>query len=151
MNNFKLSIIAFLILFCQGALAAGPLPFRCLSFKHQSLTDGELNQALGQAAAQIRNSQPDLAASVGFGRCLNLPETSVLAVANQKLMDFPEECLGLTFLAFSKTDMIDKALKTLQTKNTLIDGVNGAAFVIIRGKKLKVPICMESFEGGGPQ
>lgn len=80
-----------------------------------------------------------------------MPKTSALSVAGQKVLNLPYECLGLTFLGLSEVDMENKATRILNTQDAFIDGQNGAAFVELGSVKLEIPICMESFEGGGPQ
>lgn len=137
----------------NASMPIEPLPFACLDWDKMT-ANGTLTPyktALAEISNKIRLQHPDLAASVGVGKCLNLAETSVLAIAQNQILNFPTECMGLTFLGMNAQDMKDKAVLTVATQDSLIDGKIGSAKISVNGNAIAVPICMESFEGGGPQ
>lgn len=151
----KMFIIALLSVAAlpQSVFASSQNPrVSYLSFEEveKLLTEEEYDKVMLDAVKQIRTSHPELALSIGYGLCLNLPQTSVLSIAGNNRLDIPENCFGLTFQAMNKIDMREKAIKTILTDSPLIDGANGAANLNIKGKEIKVPICMESFQFGGP-
>jgi len=110
-----------------------------------------LQSSLKDTALKILSSHPELTSGVGFGLCLNLPQTSVVSVARQQEMPFPEKCLGITFRGRNEADAFFRARRTLKTNNALISGREGSAWIRWNGRSLKVPICMETFPFGGPQ
>lgn len=137
----------------NASMPIEPLPFACLDWDKMAAS-GTLTPyktALVEISIKIRLQHPDLAASVGVGKCLNLAETSVLAIAQNHVLNFPAECMGLTFLGMSAQDMKDKAVLTVATQDPFIDGKIGSAKISVNGNTIAVPICMESFAGGGPQ
>ena len=151
--NKKDIVFVFALLICQIGAASAEVPFSCLN-PNQILhrDDGApLLKALNETADKIRLLHPELAASIGVGTCVNLPKTSALSIAAGQQLNLPLDCIGLTFLGLSQADMIEKAKQTVRTQDALIDGQNGAVFVKLGGVKFELPICMESFEGGGPQ
>lgn len=153
----KAILSALALTLSAGTALASQPGFECLDWA-QAQAQGRMSplmQAMRAYASKMSSVHPELAMSVGVGSCRNLTNTSVQAVATGTALTLPTECqgdvVGLTFLAKDAQDMVERAKLTTVTNDAYVDGANGAAIVDVAGTKLKLPICMENFSGGGPQ
>lgn len=147
----KTFIFAFMMIFANLAHADSPAPFACLDM--ESPTYAKVKAEMIATAQQIATMHPELTKyGFGYGNCMDLQKSSVLAHASgQVLTNLPETCVGFSLGAASQRELPLLARRLVGIQDSLIDGKNGSMILSLDGDQANVPICLESFSFDGPR